>query len=100
MQKTEGRTQNTETHVHKTTNGPLIDTALYVMVLMLANPVLGQVGGDWTLKISTFLGPKWHPPNGSMPHYRAQKSLDFQGPPPTCSRIGIARIQTITYEAV
>ncbi len=34
-----------EALVHKTTYGPLIDTALYVMLLMRANPFLGQVGG-------------------------------------------------------
>jgi hypothetical protein len=32
--------------------------------------------------ISTFLRPKWHSPNSSMPFHRAQKSLDFQGPIP------------------
>ncbi len=34
-----------EAHVHETTNGPLIDTALYLIHLMRANPLLGQVGG-------------------------------------------------------
>ncbi len=52
------RLQNTETHVHKTIYGPLIITALYVMLLMLANPLLAQVGEGWALEISTFLGPK------------------------------------------
>jgi hypothetical protein len=33
-----GQIQNKETHVHKTTYGPLIDTALYLMLLMRANP--------------------------------------------------------------
>jgi hypothetical protein len=47
-----------EAHVHKTTYGPLIDMALYVMLLMRENPLLGQVGGGWTLEISSFLGPK------------------------------------------
>jgi hypothetical protein len=32
-------------------HGPLIDTALYVMFLMRANPLLGQVGGVWALEI-------------------------------------------------
>ncbi len=40
-------------HVHKTTYEPLINTPLYVMLLMQANP-----GEGWALKISTFLGPK------------------------------------------
>jgi hypothetical protein len=31
--------------------------ALYAMLLMWENPVLGQVGGDWALEIKTFLGP-------------------------------------------
>jgi hypothetical protein len=34
-----------EAHVHKTTWGPLIDTDLYVMLLMRANPLLEQGGG-------------------------------------------------------
>ncbi len=36
-------------HVHKTTYGPLIDKALYVMLLMRPNPLLGQWGGGWAL---------------------------------------------------
>jgi hypothetical protein len=61
IQNTEHRIQNPETHVHKTTYGPLIDTALCVMLLMRANPLLGQVGGGRALEIETFLGPvKWH----------------------------------------
>ncbi len=44
--------------VHKITYGSLIYTALYVMLLMRANQLLGQVGGGWALEISTFLGPK------------------------------------------
>jgi hypothetical protein len=44
------------THVNKTTYGPLIDTALYVIILMRANPLLGQVEGGCALEISTFLG--------------------------------------------
>ncbi len=63
---------NRETHVHKTTYGPLIDTGLYVMLLMRANPLLGQVGGG-CLEISTLLGPKWHLPNPSMSFHKAQK---------------------------
>jgi hypothetical protein len=33
-----------EAQVHKTTFGLLIETALYVMLLMRTNPLLGQVG--------------------------------------------------------
>jgi hypothetical protein len=54
LQNKERRPQNTETHVHKTTYGPLIDTALYIMLLMRANPLLGQVGGGWALEIRLF----------------------------------------------
>ncbi len=36
-------------------------TAPYVMCTMRADPIRGQVGGDWALEIETFLGPvKWH----------------------------------------
>ncbi len=37
-------TQNTETHVHKTTYEPLIDTALYVMLLMLLSSKALRMG--------------------------------------------------------
>jgi hypothetical protein len=49
--------------VHKTIYGPLIDTALYEMLLMRVNLLLGKVGGG-----------------------RAQ-------PPPTCPRNGFTRIK-------
>jgi hypothetical protein len=75
IQDTEYRMQNT-----KTIYGPLINTALYVMLLRWANPLLGQVGG-LGLDIWTFLDPKLHSPNGSMPFHRAQ--IDFQGPTPS-----------------
>ncbi len=39
----------------------LIYTASYVMVLMRADPLQGQVGRGWALEIETFLGPvTWH----------------------------------------
>jgi hypothetical protein len=39
----------------------MIYTAPYVMLLMRANPLRGQVGEGWALEIETFLGPlKWH----------------------------------------
>ncbi len=53
----------------------------HVLLLMRANPLLGQVEGGEALKISTFLGPKRHSPNGSLPFHRAQKSLDIQETP-------------------
>jgi hypothetical protein len=37
--------------VLKTTYEPLIDTALYLMLLMRTNPLLGQVGGGWVLEM-------------------------------------------------
>jgi hypothetical protein len=43
--------------VHKITCGPLIDTALYVMLVMRENPSVGQVGGGWALK-SRLFGPQ------------------------------------------
>jgi hypothetical protein len=53
------------------------------------------------LFISTFLGPKWHSPNGSRPFHRAQKSLDFKAQPlRTCPCNASARIKSITYGAV
>jgi hypothetical protein len=36
----------------------------------------------YMLMYSTFFGPKWHSPNGSLPFHRAPKSLDFQGTTP------------------
>jgi hypothetical protein len=66
--------------VHKITYAPMIYTALF---LMRAYPLLGQVGGGWALEFSSFLGPIWHSPIGSMPFHRAQKTLEFQGPIPS-----------------
>ncbi len=66
--------------VHKTTFAPMIYTSPFVMIF---DPLLEQVGGGWTLEISSFLGPKRHSPIGSMPVHRAQKTLDFQGPTPS-----------------
>ncbi len=34
--------------------GPLIDSAPYVMFLMLENPLRGQVGGGWALESRLF----------------------------------------------
>ncbi len=42
---------------------------------MRAYQLIGQVGGGWALEISSFLGPKWHSPIGSMSFHRAQKTL-------------------------
>jgi len=64
-------------HVYKTTYGPLIDTAMYVMILMRENPLLGS------MLDAILQGQKT----------RAQ-------PTPTCPRNGFARIKSITYGAV
>jgi hypothetical protein len=40
--------------VHKTTYAPMIYTALYVMLLMRADPLLRQVGGGWPWKSRLF----------------------------------------------
>jgi hypothetical protein len=33
----------------------------YVMLLIQASPLRGQMGGDWAMEIETFLGPlNWH----------------------------------------
>jgi hypothetical protein len=50
----------------------------YVMVLMRATPLRGQVRGGWTLEIKTFLGPvKWHRTIRRVP-FGAQKIRDFR----------------------
>ncbi len=48
-------------------------TALCVMFWMRAYPLLGEVGGGWTLEFPSFLGPKWNSPIGSFPYHRAKK---------------------------
>ncbi len=55
------------------------------------------MGGGWVLEISTFLGPKWHSIR-SMSIYRAQKSLNFQGPPlPLALIMDAAYIKSIMH---
>jgi hypothetical protein len=56
---------------------PMIYTAPYVMLLMGADKLRGQVGGGWALEIKTFLGPvKWHQAIRRVP-FGAQKSRDL-----------------------
>ncbi len=63
--------------------GPMVYTALYVMLLIRANPLQGQVGVGWALEIDTFLDSlKWHRAVMRVP-FGAQKSRDFQGPTPS-----------------
>jgi hypothetical protein len=49
---------------------PLSYTAPYVMFLMRADPLQGQMGGSWALEIETFLGPvKLHRAIRRMPGF-------------------------------
>jgi hypothetical protein len=62
----------------------MIYTAPCVMLLLMrAASFTWQVGEVWALETSSFLGPKWHSPIGSMPCYRTKSTLDFQGPTPS-----------------
>ncbi len=91
MQNTEYRIQNTKTHVHKTTYGPLIDMGMYVMLFMQANPLIGQVGGSWAMAILT-----WRDAIS-----QGQKSLISGAQhPPTCPRNASARIKSITHGSI
>ncbi len=59
----------------------MIYTAQYVIVLMRADTLRGQVGGDWALEIDTFLSPiKWHQAIRRVPFW-AQRTRNFQGQP-------------------
>ncbi len=73
-------THNNRTWVHKTTNVPGVFMALilYFMVLRGATSLLGALEGVGPKNLD-FFGPKWH--SFRTWHFRAQKSLDFQGPP-------------------
>jgi hypothetical protein len=84
--------------VQKTTYPPMIYTALYAMFLMPGDPLLGQVGWDWALEISTFSGPKWHWLNSLMPCHKAEKKFRFPGPNPLPLALVIdsAHIKNIT----
>jgi hypothetical protein len=55
-------------YVHKTTYGPLHNTALYIMLLMRVNQL--------------FWAPNGTHLTDTMPFHSAQKSLDFQDPTP------------------
>jgi hypothetical protein len=46
-----------DSHVHKTTYAPMIDTAQCVMLLMRADTLRGEVVGGLALEISSFVGP-------------------------------------------
>jgi hypothetical protein len=70
------------------------------MFWICAYPLLGEVGGGWTLEFFSFLGPKWHSPIGLMPFHRAQLLNSRAQLPPTSPRTGYARIQNIMHGAV
>jgi hypothetical protein len=59
----------------------MIHTSLFVMFLMRAETLCGQVGGGGALEISSFWAPNATRLSArSMPFHRAQKTFDFQGP--------------------
>jgi hypothetical protein len=70
--------------------GPMIYMAPYVMVLMRADPLRGQVGGGWALEIETFwavgndIKPLGRVPFGGQTKFLGQCSKFFflHSPPP------------------
>ncbi len=53
---------------------PMIYMAPFVMFLMRADTLRGQVGGGWALEMESFLGPvKWHRADKRVP-FGAQKT--------------------------
>ncbi len=71
-------TVHNNTRVHKTPMYQLFLWRLYLMVLRNATSLLGALEGVGPENLY-FFGPKWHSLHSC--HFRAQKSLDFQGPP-------------------
>jgi hypothetical protein len=68
-----------ETQVHKITNVPVFYMPwLDLMILMRANPLLGQLEWVGPENLEVFK-PKWHSLR-SLP-FQGQKSLEFQGLP-------------------
>jgi hypothetical protein len=54
----------------------MIYTAPFVMFLLRADTLRGQVGGGWALEMESFLGPvKWHRADRRVP-FGAQKTRD------------------------
>ena len=53
--------------------GPMIYTALYVMLLMRANPLLGQVGEGWLWKSRLF----WAPNGTARCHFTGPKKVSI-----------------------
>ncbi len=76
-------------------NVPVVFMALILNGFEECNIITRGNGRGWALKISG--------PNGTRftRHFRAQKSLDFQGPPPSnAPRNDVALLKTITYRAI
>ncbi len=58
--------------------GSLVYLVTYVMLLMRANQLQGQVGGGWALEIEIYLSPvKWYQAVRRV-SFGAQKLQDFQ----------------------
>jgi hypothetical protein len=93
--------QNTETHVHKITYGPLIVRHLYIMLLVRANPLLGQLGGigPWKSRLLWSLNGT---PLTAQCHCTGLKKvlISMAQPTPTGPLSGFARIKSIAYGAV
>jgi hypothetical protein len=76
--------------------GPMIYKALYVILLMRANPLRELVGRGWALEIKTFLSSVRQLQAVRQVPCGVQKSRDFLGPPPpTCPSHGFARVKSI-----
>ncbi len=70
----------------------------YFMVLRRANPLFGALEGVGPGNLD-FFGPKG--PRFARSYFRAQKSLDFQGPPlPMPLVMDLDSLKTITYRAI
>ena len=67
---------------------------LYLMVLRSATSLLGALEGVGPENLD-FFGPNW--PSLRLCHFRARKSLDFQGPPPTPQNHYIPRHKNNRY---
>ncbi len=71
-----------ESHVHETTYGPLIDTALYVMLLMRANFITLASGRGLVPGNLNFFGPQMALPKLHDAITQFLKKSRFQGPNP------------------
>jgi hypothetical protein len=91
-------THNNSTWVHKTTNVSIVFMALILNGFEGATSLLGALERVGPENLD-FFGPKWH--SLRLCHFRAQKSLDFQGPPlpmPLVSRNDVAPLIPLPTE--